>query len=175
MDNASRGQLPTGRTTNLSVANQNVIMTSTSCLNAHLSQHQQHHIDKTVEGKANLLLLGDERQHQIITVSIHTASPTLSLEQLDAMRLTVFDINLILNHLVAPIDHAGLHLPQKESIVSQLLASHKFLHGKIERQSSCGRCFRRIFDFILIFPRITLSLHLKKKYILFWKHRIMGF
>ena len=117
-------------------------MTSTSSFYAHFPQYEQYHINKAVERKAHLFLFGNVRQHQVIAVGIYTTSPTLSLKQLDTVSLTVLKIDLILHHLIAPIDDAGLYLPQEKSVVRQLLASHIFLHCKIERQSSCNKGFR---------------------------------
>ena len=118
MNNTSVRRHSTSSATDLFLTNQNIIMAGTSCVNAHLVQDEQQHIDKTIEGEAHLLLFSNKRQHQIVAVSIDTASPTLPLIYLNTMFMTIVEIDLIIYHLITPIDNTGVHLPKEESVVS---------------------------------------------------------
>ena len=126
-----------GRPANLTVAYHDIVMVGTNGLDTHLPQYQQQHIDEAVEGKAHLLLFGDERQHQVVAIGIDTASPTLPVVQLDSVGLAVCQIHLILYYLITAIDNAGGYLPQEKSIASPLLTGHILLHRQKERQLSC--------------------------------------
>ena len=136
MNDTAISGLPAGCATYLSVADHNVVMTGSRCFNSHLPEHQQHHVHETVEGKAHVILTCHKRQHQVVLVGIHTASPTLPLIHLDAILTTIVQIHLILHHLITPVNHAGLYLPHKEAAGLVDMTCHIFLHRQVERQAT---------------------------------------
>ena len=131
---ATPWHLSAGRAAKFAVADHDIVVRGARRLDAHLSEHQQHHRHETVEGKAYVILTRHERPHQIVPVGIHTASPTLPLIHPDTMLSTVVQVHLVLHYLIAPIDHAGLHLPQHEQVVVLHVLGQIILHRQIERQ-----------------------------------------
>ena len=113
MDDTTVSYLPTGSAAEFALTNHDVVTARSRGLDTHLAQHQQNHHHKTVEGNAHLFLRSDVRQHQVVHVGIHAASPTLPLIHLDAMLTAVGEVDLVLQHLVTAIDDTRSHLPHE--------------------------------------------------------------
>ena len=106
MNDTAIGCHPAGGSTDFMISYHDVVMTGTRSLNTYLTQHEQQHIDKAVEGKAHLLFACNKRQHQIVAVSIDTASSTLSLIYLDTVITTIIEINFIFYNLITQLVQA---------------------------------------------------------------------
>ena len=133
-----------GCATHLSVAYQHVITTCSDGLNTHSPQHEQHHLDKPVEGQSNLITERHIRQHQIVTVCIHAASPTLAPVHRDVMLTAVVYVHLALYQLISSENHTGFHLPHPETVVHCHMACYVFLHSQIKGKSPIGVSLRQI-------------------------------
>ena len=139
MHDAPSRHVVTGRSAHLVATDHDVVMSRPCGLDAHFPEHEQHHVHKAVEGEVHLLLSSHEREHHVVHVGIHAASPTLSAHHMDAVFAAVVEIHLVLHHLVAPEDDGRLHLPHEEAVGLFEVACHKLLHRQIERQAT-GLC-----------------------------------
>ena len=101
---------------------------------AQFVKHQQDHVDERIESPLAVLFLRDIRQHDITLIGIDAAAAALPSIHLYVMLTAVVHVHLVLHHLVAAEDDAGLHLPHEETVWLIGMASHIFLHRQIERQ-----------------------------------------
>ena len=109
-------------------------MGGTRRLDTQFPQHQEEHIDKSVEGDAHILFRCDEREHEVVHIGIDTSPTTLPTIHLNMMLTTVCHIHLVASHLISAKDHTRLHLPHKEAIRLRDVLRHIFLHRQVERQ-----------------------------------------
>jgi hypothetical protein len=54
------------------------------------------------------------------------------------MGMAIVMVDLVVDELVAPEHHRGLHAPHHKVVVIGIVAGHIFLNGKIERQLTDG-------------------------------------
>ena len=125
-------QMIVSRTAHLPVANHHVIMRRTCCLNAQFSKHEQQHVYEPVECQSYVFLFRHIREHHIILVCIHAASPTLPAVHLDTMLFAVIKVYLVFSHLMTPEYDTGLYLPHKKTIVFVYMTGDIFFHCQVK-------------------------------------------
>ena len=102
--------------------------------NTYLVQGQLYHSNKAVEGKANVVAIGNHRQHQVVHIGIDAATTTFPSNYTYIMLATIVEINFVFNYLISPKDYGWGYLPHKKAIGFLHMSRHILLHRQIKRQ-----------------------------------------
>ena len=133
---ATTGQFVECVARHLLAAHKNIVAAGCPCIHTKTLQSILDHQHVTVEGKIDIGIGGNVREHQVAAVGKDTAATTLAAIKLDIIGLAERHIHFALNQLVSPEYDRGLNLPDEKVLMRRKFPCNILLHSQIKRQTA---------------------------------------
>ena len=87
-------------------------------------------------------LAADKRKHDVALIGVDTATSALPARDKDIVLAAIVDVHFVAKQLIAPENHSGLSLPDKEIVVVVKMSGCISLNGKVESDRWQGGLLR---------------------------------
>ena len=78
----------------------------------------------------------DKGEHEVLAVGKHASTAAATSHHVYAVGPAIFEIDLLVDLLVAPADHCGIHLPREKIITGRHIPRRPLLKSEKERKTA---------------------------------------